>query len=78
VRASPPPLVPQHPEHDVIDPAPVDHVVPPQEAPSSIVNPKVVLHLDLIVKGLEDSVRVVGDSGRMLGELVRELATLRQ
>jgi hypothetical protein len=47
-------------------------------APSSIVNPKVVLHLELIVKGLEDSVKVIGDSGRMLGELVKELATLRQ
>ena len=46
-------------------------------APTSIANPKVVLHLDLVVKGLEDSVRVIGDSGRLLGELVRELGTLR-
>lgn len=46
-------------------------------APSSIVNPKVVLHIDLIVKGLEDSVKVVGKSGKLLGELVKELATLR-
>jgi hypothetical protein len=47
-------------------------------APSSIVNPKVVLHIDLIVKGLEDSVRVVGSSGKMLGELIKELTTLRE
>ena len=47
-------------------------------APSSIVNPKVVLHIDLIVKGLEDSVKVVGSSGKMLVELVRELGTLRE
>lgn len=47
-------------------------------APTSIVNPKVVLHLDLIVKGLEDSVKVVGSSGKMLGELVKELTTLRK
>ena len=47
-------------------------------APSSIVNPKVVLHIDLIVKGLEDSVKVVGSSGKMLVELVKELSTLRQ
>jgi hypothetical protein len=47
-------------------------------APSSIINPKVVLHLDLIVKGLEDSVKVVGSSGKILGELVKELGTLRK
>lgn len=47
-------------------------------APSSIVNPKVVLHIDLIVKGLEDSVKVVGSSGKLLVELARELATLRE
>lgn len=46
-------------------------------APSSITNPKVVLHLDLIVKGLEDSVRVIGDSGKLLGDLAKQLATLK-
>jgi hypothetical protein len=46
-------------------------------APTSITNPKVVLHIDLVVKGLEDSVKVVGSSGKMLGEMVRDLATLR-
>lgn len=46
-------------------------------APSSITNPKTVIHIDLIVKGLEDSVRVVGDSGKMLGELAKDLATLK-
>jgi hypothetical protein len=47
-------------------------------APTSIVNPKVVLHIDLIVKGLEDSVKVVGSSGKLLVELVKELGTLRE
>jgi hypothetical protein len=47
-------------------------------APTSIVNPKVVLHLDLIIKGLEDSVKVVGSSGKLLVELVKELGTLRE
>ncbi|MEM7157313.1 MAG: hypothetical protein AAF799_30990 [Myxococcota bacterium] len=47
-------------------------------APSSITNPKTVLHIDLIVKGLEDSVLVVGDSGKLLGGLVKELSTLRK
>ncbi|MCX4243407.1 hypothetical protein [Paraliomyxa miuraensis] len=47
-------------------------------APSSITNPKTVLHIDLIVKGLEDSVRVIGDSGKMLGDLAKQLATLKK
>lgn len=47
-------------------------------APSSITNPKTVLHLDLIVKGLEESVSVVGGSGKILGELVKQLSTLRE
>lgn len=47
-------------------------------APSSITNPKTVLHIDLIVKGLEDSVKVVGSGGKMLGELVRDLSTLEE
>ena len=45
-------------------------------APSSITNPKTVLHLDLIVKGLGQSVDVVKDSGELLVELGRDLATL--
>lgn len=47
-------------------------------APTSITNPKTVLHLDLIVKGLGHSVAVVGDSGKLLGELAVDLATLRR
>ncbi len=47
-------------------------------APTSITNPKTVLHLDLIVKGLGQSVAVVGDSGKLLGELAVDLATLKQ
>jgi hypothetical protein len=47
-------------------------------APSSILNPKTVLHIDLIVKGLDDSVRVVGDSGKILGEMFKQLATLKE
>jgi len=47
-------------------------------APSSITNPKTVLHLDLIVKGLGQSVRVVEDSGKLLVELARDLATLNR
>ncbi len=39
-------------------------------APSQIVNPKLVLHLDLIVKGLEQSVSLVKDTGAMLGDIV--------
>ena len=45
-------------------------------APASITNPKTVLHLDLIVKGLGQSVKVIEDSGKLLIELVRDLATL--
>ncbi|MCH9683879.1 MAG: hypothetical protein K0V04_20775 [Deltaproteobacteria bacterium] len=47
-------------------------------APQSITNPKTVLHLDLIKKGLEDSVLVVGDSGKLLGDMVKQLGTLRK
>lgn len=47
-------------------------------APSSITNPKTVLHLDLIVKGLGQSVAVVKDSGGLLVELGRDLATLNR
>lgn len=47
-------------------------------APSSITNPKTVLHLDLIVKGLEESVSVVGGGGKLLVELAQELSTLRE
>jgi hypothetical protein len=43
-------------------------------APSSIMNPKTVLHLDLIVKGLGQSLQMVGESGRMLFEMIPELA----
>jgi hypothetical protein len=46
-------------------------------APSSILNPKTVIHIDLIVKGLDDSVRVVGSSGKLLGEMIKQLATLK-
>ncbi len=47
-------------------------------APASITNPKTVLHLDLIVKGLGQSVKVVEDSGGLLIELGRDLATLNR
>ncbi|MEB2313548.1 MAG: hypothetical protein OZ921_03580 [Sorangiineae bacterium] len=39
-------------------------------APAQIVNPKLVLHLDLIVKGLTESLALVKDTGALLGELV--------
>ncbi|MFW5739464.1 MAG: hypothetical protein ACOC1F_03770 [Myxococcota bacterium] len=39
-------------------------------APSQILNPKLVLHLDLIVKGLEQSVDLVKDTGAMLGDII--------
>lgn len=39
-------------------------------APSQILNPKLVLHLDLIVKGLEQSVSMVKDTGSLLGDIV--------
>lgn len=45
---------------------------------TSSTNPKTVLHLDLIVKGLGQSVRVVEDSGKLLIELARDLATLNR
>ena len=43
-------------------------------APSSIMNPKTVLHLDLIVQGLGQSIQMIGESGRMLFEMIPELA----
>lgn len=39
-------------------------------APTQILNPKLVLHLDLIVKGLDQSVSMVKDTGKLLGEMV--------
>ena len=39
-------------------------------APSQILNPKLVLHIDLIVKGLDQSVSMVKDTGKLLGEMV--------
>ncbi|MFO0564277.1 MAG: hypothetical protein U0263_01370 [Polyangiaceae bacterium] len=39
-------------------------------APAQIVNPKLLLHLKLIVKGLEESVSMVKDTGKLLGEIV--------
>lgn len=39
-------------------------------APTQIVNPKLVAHLDLIVKGLSQSVDLVKDSGGLLGKIV--------
>ena len=47
-------------------------------APSSITNPKTALHIDLIVKGLGQSVTVIGESGKLLGEMVKDLGTLRR
>ena len=43
-------------------------------APASITNPKTVLHLDLIVKGLQDSVAMVIETGKLVPELVNNLA----
>jgi len=43
-------------------------------APSSITNPKTVLHLDLIVQGLGQSLQMVGESGKILFEIVPDLA----
>lgn len=37
-------------------------------APSSIMNPKTVLHLDLIVEGLEQSIGLIKDSANMVGK----------
>jgi hypothetical protein len=39
-------------------------------APAQILNPKLVLHLGLIVKGLEQSVSMVKDTGKLLGDIV--------
>ena len=39
-------------------------------APKQITNPKLLLHIKLIVKGLDQSVGFVKDTGKMLGELV--------
>jgi hypothetical protein len=39
-------------------------------APSQILNPKLVLHIKLIIKGLEQSVSLVKDTGSLLGEAV--------
>jgi len=39
-------------------------------APAQILNPKLVLHLKLIVKGLEQSVSMVKDTGKLLGQIV--------
>ena len=39
-------------------------------APSQILNPKLVLHLDLIVKGLDQSLGMVKDTGKLLGDIV--------
>lgn len=38
-------------------------------APSSITNPKTVLHIKLIVKGLEQSVGLIKDSAKLMSEL---------
>jgi hypothetical protein len=43
-------------------------------APSSIMNPKTVIHLDLIVQGLGQSLQMVGESGKLLFEMIPELA----
>lgn len=39
-------------------------------APSQILNPKLVLHLDLIVQGLEQSVSMVKDTAGLLGKVL--------
>jgi hypothetical protein len=39
-------------------------------APTQILNPKLLLHLDLIVKGLDQSLSMVKDTGKLLGEIV--------
>jgi hypothetical protein len=39
-------------------------------APSQIVNPKLVLHIKLIIKGLEQSVSMVKDTGGLLADIV--------
>jgi hypothetical protein len=42
-------------------------------APASITNPKTALHLDLIVKGLQESVAMVVESGKLVPDLVGQL-----
>ncbi len=39
-------------------------------APSSILNPKTALHIDLIVEGLEQSVGLIKDSAGIMGDIV--------
>lgn len=39
-------------------------------APSSILNPKTALHLDLIVEGLEQSIALIKDSASIMGEII--------
>ncbi|MBK7585751.1 MAG: hypothetical protein IPI67_36885 [Myxococcales bacterium] len=39
-------------------------------APTQILNPKLLLHLKLIVKGLDQSVSMVKDTGKLLGDIV--------
>ena len=43
-------------------------------APSSITNPKTAIHLNLILKGLKESVAMVGQSGQLMGQAIPELA----
>ena len=45
-------------------------------AASSITNPKTALHLDLIVKGLKQSVSVVAESGNLLKDVSQDIAAL--
>lgn len=45
-------------------------------APASITNPKTALHLDLIVKGLKQSVGVVAESGSLLKQVSEEIVAL--
>ena len=46
-------------------------------AAASITNPKTLLHLDLITKGLGQSVKVVGESGKLLAEATKDLGSVR-
>jgi hypothetical protein len=39
-------------------------------APSQILNPKLVLHIKLIIKGLDQSVSMVKDTGGLLGDII--------
>jgi hypothetical protein len=43
-------------------------------APSSITNPKTVIHLDLIVKGLGESAQMVAEAGKLLFAMIPQLA----